>query len=198
MPTTGTPITTPGGKAWPRDIAIDNEGVVIVAASGGVVAYPLNSNEPRTLAKASLADLQWDAIGARLLVAAPEGSAILGWPAGDVVHDLDARGVNGALQWAPDAALRSEASDVFDPDASQPIRVLIRVSELSIDGTGTPRELLTEPRRLATIGTLPALGRAWAHPTTLYQILPDPHPFGPLMTRFSLGGTRPDQSGPIR
>lgn len=182
--TPGTPLALGPKGEWPRDIAIDDAGTVLIAGAEGVVAHGVDTAGAITIAQAIDADLQWDATGSRLLVAAPQGSAILAWPGGAVLHDLDARGINGALLWAPRGESLWKFSDIFDPDASQAVRILIRVREVPLDPGGEARDLLTEPRRLATIGTFPATGRAWGHPTTLYQILPDPAPIWPLDDQF--------------
>lgn len=195
--TPGLPIPAGPDEDWPTDIAIDNAGVVLLANSRGVWLHGVAASQATAVCEAPGADLQWDAEGRRLLVASSTRSAIIAWPGGEVAVDLHARGVNGSLLWAPRGESLWKLTDLFDPDASQPVRVLIRVREVPLDAAASPRDLLTEPRRLATIGTLPSLGLAWGHPTTLYQILPDPAPLWTLDDRFEFTPaplTQPGQS----
>lgn len=182
--TPGEVLATFAPARVPNAMLVDDAGRVLVAGSWGVEVHQ-SGTEPWILSEARASVLQWGPDGREVLLSGPSRKAIHVWPAGGVLHELDAQRVNGFLQYAPTGEGLWLLRDTVDLSAGSSTRVLWEVLSLTKRGTEI-RRLTSEPLEVSALGTLPLAGKAWAHAAQPYRIFPDPGPLHELTAGLAL------------
>ncbi len=182
VPLGGDPIVSPGDgiAEFPLDrrpwaLLIDNAGTCVMAGPDEVRIVP-EEGDARTLGLSGVTSLAWNADGSLLLADSPDVKRLLLWPSADSEINLLEEGFRGRLHFAPQSGAIWQVTDLIDPDPSSEVRVLLTAVRERAPGGTQDKDLLTGPRALAGIGTLPQVGQAWGHRIRSGMILPRPAP----------------------
>ncbi|MCB2154590.1 hypothetical protein KQI84_06860 [bacterium] len=184
-PPTRDDQTTPGEivhtfsmEGWPEDIAIDDQGTVLIGWDDSLRSYKVSSAEPEMLSDKGARSLQWHPDGNHLLVSGPWQNAMYEWPSGRKINDIEIA-APGLLQFAPDGKSLWSVKNVIGAEellsAESEVRVSLQVDVYPFEGASTATKVMSTSA-FAMIGTMPSIGMAWGHAAKAFQLDPWPAP----------------------
>ena len=163
--------------AIPRAMAVAPDGSVVYEDSGKTWRVATPGATPVELYSAGALVLQFHPQSGELLLHAGQHSFLVAGPDYATLRPLPGNPAEGRPQWD----MSRPGSLLFfyehvDFNASDPDRIFLKIQRQGTDGGTIEPVAWATALPLAEAGTIPALGKMWAHAAIRYQVRPQPAP----------------------